>query len=177
MRSSFFKLAIFLLLLNSVPILTFAQNNDSLLVQLGRKWENAKIYTLQMAELMPAEYYDFKPTSEQMSFGEQILHISENILTLSSKAQAIPQGVNYKNVNAADKAAVIKAVNSAYDVGLSAHKAIPAARLDDLVNFFAGPMSKRQILIIMHDHQTHHIGQLIVYLRLKSVKPVSYIGW
>jgi len=52
-----------------------------------------------------------------------------------------------------------------------------AGQLDEKVKFFAGPMTRRQILILMHDHQTHHLGQLIVYLRLKGIKPPDYIGW
>jgi uncharacterized damage-inducible protein DinB len=50
-------------------------------------------------------------------------------------------------------------------------------QMDEKVKFFAGPITRRQILILMHDHQTHHLGQLIVYLRLKGIKPPDYIGW
>ena len=49
--------------------------------------------------------------------------------------------------------------------------------LDEEVQFFAGPMSKRQILVLMNDHLTHHRGQMIVYVRLKGVKPPAYKGW
>ena len=52
-----------------------------------------------------------------------------------------------------------------------------AAQLEEKVEFFAGPMNKRQILTLLNDHQTHHCGQLIVYLRLKGVKPPDYRGW
>lgn len=38
-------------------------------------------------------------------------------------------------------------------------------------------MTRRQILLLLHDHQTHHIGQVIVYLRLKGIKPPAYVGW
>lgn len=38
-------------------------NSDSLVAQLSRKWANAKVYALKMAELMPEEYYDFKPVT------------------------------------------------------------------------------------------------------------------
>ncbi|MGX5688737.1 DinB family protein [Arcticibacter tournemirensis] len=49
-------------------------------------------------------------------------------------------------------------------------------QLDEQVKFFAGPMTRRQILILMHDHKTHHLGQLIVYLRLKWNK-TSKLCW
>jgi uncharacterized damage-inducible protein DinB len=30
---------------------------------------------------------------------------------------------------------------------------------------------------LMHDHHTHHRGQIIVYLRLNGLKPPKYVGW
>ena len=44
-------------------------------------------------------------------------------------------------------------------------------------SFFAGPMSRRQIIALMHDHHTHHRGQLLVYLRLNGIKAPKYRGW
>ena len=49
--------------------------------------------------------------------------------------------------------------------------------LDTIVDFFAGPMSKRQILTLLNDHYTHHRGQIIVYLRMNDIKPPRYRGW
>jgi len=31
--------------------------------------------------------------------------------------------------------------------------------------------------VLLNDHQTHHRGQLVVYLRLNGIKPPAYIGW
>jgi uncharacterized damage-inducible protein DinB len=38
-------------------------------------------------------------------------------------------------------------------------------------------MNKLQIINLINDHQTHHRAQLLVYLRLKGVKPPEYVGW
>lgn len=157
---------------------TFAQAaNDSLLTQMSRKWMNAKTYAIQMAELMPEEYYNFKPSTEEMSFGEQVLHIANNIGMLTSSYLSLSNNLNTKNVNPMDKLAVIKALNAAYDIGLSAHRNVKPEQLDEIVKFFAGPLTKRQIFLLIHDHQSHHVGQIIVYLRLKGIKPVNYVGW
>ncbi len=130
-----------------------------------------------MAELMPEEYYDFKPVPEEMSFREQLLHIAQNMQWLSTSY--FFQGKNKigKNTGTIDKASVIKVLSDAYDMGLAAHKSISLKQLDEMVDFFAGPMTRRQILILMHDHQSHHLGQIIVYLRLKGIKPPDYVGW
>jgi uncharacterized damage-inducible protein DinB len=35
-------------------------------------------------------------------------------------------------------------------------------------------MSGHEVLMLAWDHTTHHRGQLIVYLRLKGIKPTDY---
>jgi len=175
---SFSSKLIMLLFLMGFQQQSFAQAaNDSLLTQMSRKWINAKTYAVQMAELMPEEFYNFKPSMEEMSFGEQVLHIANNIGMLSSSYLSLPNSLKTKNVNPLDKAEVVKTLGAAYDIGLSAHRNVKPEQLDEIVKFFAGPLTKRQIFLLIHDHQSHHIGQLIVYLRLKGIKPVNYVGW
>lgn len=154
-----------------------AQTNDSLLNQLSAKWKNAKTYALKVAELMPEEQYNFKPVPDEMSFGEQLLHIADNMNWLSS---AYLFGSKQKNKNEAkllSKQSIINTLSTAYDSALAVHYRLTSQQFDEVVPFFTGPKSRRQILILMHDHQTHHIGQLIVYLRLKGIKPPEYVGW
>ena len=159
------------------PFKLSAQNSsDSLLSQLSHKWTNAKEYTLKMAELMPEEYYDFKPVPEEMSFKQQLLHIADNIEWLCSSYLFVPKESKIDTA-VKSKAAVIKILSDAYDMGTTAHHNLSDKQLDEIVPFFAGPMTRRQILILLHDHQSHHLGQLIVYLRLKGIKPPDYIGW
>ncbi len=159
------------------PFKLSAQNSsDSLLAQLSRKWTNAKEYALKMAELMPEKYYDFKPVPEEMSFKQQLLHIADNMQWLSSAYLFVPKA-NKIDTSVKSKAAVIKILSDAYDMGTAAHHNLSGKQLDEVVKFFAGPMMRRQILNLMHDHQTHHLGQLIVYLRLKGIKPPDYVGW
>jgi len=39
-------------------------------------WEISKQFTLSVANAMPPELYSFKPNPEEMTFGEQIVHIA-----------------------------------------------------------------------------------------------------
>lgn len=156
---------------------TNAQTSDSLLNDLAIKWKNAKAYTLQMAEMMPEENYGFKPVPEEMSFGEQLLHIADNINWLSSSYLFGEKPANKNDTSSLNKQAVINMVSTAYDSAYAAQLRLSDKQLNETVNFFAGPKTRRQILILLHDHQTHHVGQLIVYLRLNSIKPPDYVGW
>lgn len=177
MNSSKF-IATFLSLFFLLPCykLSAQSGNDSLLAQLERKWANAKVYALKMAELMPEKYYDFKPVPEEMSFKQQLLHIANNMEWLSSSYLFVPR-TNKIDTSIKDKVTIIKILSDAYDMGMMAHHNLSGKQLDEVAPFFSGPMSRRQILILMHDHQTHHLGQLIVYVRLKGIKPPEYVGW
>jgi hypothetical protein len=42
----------------------------------AKHWQISKEFTLAVAEAMPAEGYDFKPTAEEMSFGQLMVHIA-----------------------------------------------------------------------------------------------------
>ena len=167
---------LFLIIIVS-PIIGNAQTNDSLLNQLAVKWKNAKNYTLKIAELMPEEKYDFKPVPEEMSFGEQLVHIAKNMNWLSSAYLFGTKLNDTSNAAHLTKQQIIKILSISYDSALVVHYRLSSKQLDEKVSFFAGAMSRRQILLLMHDHQTHHVGQLIVYLRLNGIKPPDYIGW
>lgn len=166
-----------LLLLLFLSRLPAVAQQDSLLVQLERKWTHAQAYALKLAELMPAAFYDDKPMPEQMSFKEQLLHTAKNIEWLSTAYLFVARKPETDEKSLTSKEAVMAALSNAYDDGKLAHLTFPVQRLDEPVSFFAGPMTRRQILLLMHDHQTHHVGQLIVYLRLKGIRPPAYVGW
>ncbi|HEA31501.1 MAG TPA: hypothetical protein ENH91_16165 [Leeuwenhoekiella sp.] len=55
-------------------------------------------------------------------------------------------------------------------------KALQESALAEKVDFFAGEKSKLQILNLMQDHVTHHRGQLVVYLNLKEINSLGYLG-
>ena len=75
------------------------------------------------------------------------------------------------------KDSIRQVVVRAYDYAIAVLTWFSAANLSDTVKFFAGPMSKLQIINLLSDHQTHHRGQLLVYLRLFGLTPPKYVGW
>lgn len=177
MRQSIFFSFFFTLFFTIFSFDSSSQTNDSLLNQLSRKWINAKNYTLKLAELMPEEAYHYKPIAEIMSFKQQLIHMANNMQWLSSAYLFTEKSKVNKDTSTMDKAAVLAYISDMYDRALPAHYSLSEVQLNEVVSFFAGPMARRQILVLMHDHQTHHAGQLILYLRLKGIKPPEYVGW
>ena len=141
------------------------------------KWENSKNYLIEIAEAMPEEFYNFKPTERQMSFKEQLLHIKGNMEWLSnSYFTEIKYEKGKPNLDM-NKAEIIIELEKGFDNVIQIIEKTPDEDLIETVDFFAGPKSKLQILNLMQDHVTHHRGQLIVYLNLNEIDPPKYSGW
>lgn len=158
-------------------ITLIAWSQASYLAEFEQKWANTKAYTLELAESMPESAYDYSPTEEQMSFKKQLLHITSNMVWLTSSylgGEKLAADLKKEDYS---KAEVIQILTDAFDNGAAAVKNFPAEDLETKVKFFAGPMSKRQIMVLMNDHVVHHRGQIIVYARLKGVKPPKFRGW
>ena len=141
------------------------------------KWENSKNYLIGIAEAMPEEAYNFKPTERQMSFKEQLIHIKGNMDWLSNTYFTETEFTRTKSELPASKEATITLLKEAFNNAAAIVIKADEASLTETVDFFAGPKSKLQILNLLQDHVTHHRGQLIVYLNLKEIEPPRYSGW
>jgi uncharacterized damage-inducible protein DinB len=167
----------FLFIIGFGIMTAFGQEQQGYLLDFQQKWENAAAYTIETAELMPDTLYDFRPTDEQMTFREQLLHIAGNMAWLSSSYLGGQRPDRDLRSADYDKTEILAILREGFELAGKAAAELPAAALEEKVEFFAGPMTKRQIVTLMNDHVTHHRGQLIVYLRLNGIKPPRYRGW
>ena len=127
---------------------------------------------------MPGHQYGFRPTKEEMSFGEQVLHICSNLGWLSCSSLSTGNNpVTKEDSKLKSKDSIRQVVVRMYDYAIAVLAVFSAANLSDTVKFFAEPVSKLQIINLLSDHQTHHRGQLLVYLRLCGLTPPKYVGW
>jgi uncharacterized damage-inducible protein DinB len=157
-----------------------SQNNQQFINSHVEKFLNAKAYILAMADKLVEEKYDFKPVKEEMSFKEQLVHIGENIYWLSSTyLKESPNPIKGKKVNSIgmNKEQVMQFVSDAYEYGLNTMREMDEKALSKEFNWNGGKLNKYQFLNLVQDHQAHHVGQLIVYLRLNAIAPPKYIGW
>jgi uncharacterized damage-inducible protein DinB len=141
------------------------------------KWTNGLKYTEDVMNTMPDSLWNFKPVKEEMSFREQVLHITQNMYWLSS---TYLNGENTE-LKIKDEGQTIQEIKTKYqEIGkytLEVLRNLQENKLTERVNFFAGNLTRCQIFELMHDHHTHHRGQMIVYLRLNGFKPPKYVGW
>ena len=141
------------------------------------KWENSRDYLVAMAEVMPEEHYDFKPTERQMSFEAQLMHIKANMEWLSTTYFTDLEFKRGDKVIPETKELVIAEITKAFNDAAEIIRNAAAESLSDEVKLFSGQKSKLQIMNLMQDHVSHHRGQLVVYLNLNDIEPPRYVGW
>ncbi len=142
------------------------------------KWQNASAYTLELAKAMSSENYDFRPVEDEQMFSEQLGHIGENMVWLAGTYlgdRKFEHPLLEKKVGTPVE--TVELLNASLLFAQHVLENLSPDSLNVVCDFFAGPMTRRQIINLMHDHHTHHRGQLIVYLRLKGIKPPKYRGW
>jgi len=150
---------------------------DAFLADFQLKWLNAREYTLAFAQAMPEAAYEFRPVPEEMTFAEQLKHMAGNMIWLSSSyLNGKPDHIDPSKTGNS-KREIMAMLEQAFDYAQGTLKALKPSELDQTVNFFAGTLSRRRVVMLMSDHLTHHRGQLVVYLRLRGVTPPKYKGW
>jgi uncharacterized damage-inducible protein DinB len=136
-------------------------------------WNKSKDYMLRIADQMPESGYSSRPNAEEMTFGEQILHIANS-------SEQMTQGLTTKKHPTFDaknitKASAMKALSASFDDGAAAIASLTDADLNGkMVGSEGGKMTALEAVIFAMDHIEHHRGQCIVYLRVKGIKPVDY---
>lgn len=143
----------------------------------AEKWDNSKSYLVKIAESMPEELYDYKPTDREMTFRAQLTHIVENMDWLSGTYFTDEKFQKKDRSNIISKQQLIEEIEKMFDQTKNRITLNSTVDLSQKVDFFAGPKTKLQILNLMQDHVTHHRGQLIVYLNLNQINPPAYAGW
>jgi uncharacterized damage-inducible protein DinB len=167
-----------------IGVNTFAQNQSPFIKDALSKWKGMKSYTLAVAEAMPEDKFAYKPTPEEMTFGFQFVHMAGNMYFLSAKlirGIAPPVDINSLLAKVTEgkmsKKEIMELISNAFDYAEATIAQMTDKTLEEELDYWGGHSTKRKIVFLLNDHQTHHRGQLIVYLRLNGIKPPAYIGW
>lgn len=140
------------------------------------KWDNGTAYTEEFLDLISDDQLGFKPTEEEMSIIEQVIHMGSNMQRLGGMISTKPS-----EVTAIDTSASLEELRGFFIESSAYARECILANMDrnlgESVPFQKTTLTKRQIIELMHDHHTHHRGQLVVYWRLLGLKPPQYRGW
>lgn len=150
------------------------------MAEFVQDWKISKQFTLDVANAMPAELYSFKPNPDEMTFGEQMVHIAgANVFRFSQITGAQPPFVfNPAKSPASDKQSVLKMLDESFDYVIAV---LPQITPQQLERTWHIPSWKgrnepdgRAMIVNMFVHTAHHRAQCEVYMRAKGIKPPDY---
>ncbi len=130
---------------------------------LKQRLETTKDFTLQVINAMPEDDFDFKPSEDVRSFKAQAYHIVYSIDYFNRVFQGNAQPAWAPgDENSKSKKELAKWAIEQFDI-------INATIL-------AAPNNERLTVGIISylDHNAHHRGQMISYLRAKGITPPAY---
>jgi uncharacterized damage-inducible protein DinB len=150
---------------------------------LVKHWKTSEEFTLAVARAMPADGYKFRPTPEEMSFGQLMAHIGAANLNACANASglakpALPPGLALWAKDSAkvevDRDTAIQFLSDSFDFCVKAAGSMTPERLDSV----EGPANRNltgfEWLWAYFTHTAHHRAQAEVYLRVKGIKPPDY---
>lgn len=144
--------------------------------ELGEEFKVSRIYTMECAQSMPEKSYNFRPTAEERTFGQQMVHIAEALQALYQMQvaeKAAPDQpfseAGLEPVNS--KLEVLTRLDSAFALVEKGLARLNGAALEKRVELLGVPATKMRVLHFLLDHTAHHRGESVVYMRLQGVKP------
>lgn len=176
---------------------------EDLASSLIPRWEKSKTYTLDVFNAMPAEFLEYAPSEDQMSFAQHYIHLSFfNNFFLGFMMDEVgfsdfqkvfqqdyllkrPDDINLFN-NAAlekrtaeeNKEMIAVYIANTFNFVMDAIKNIKedflGKGLEKPKPFFLANHTNLDMILRADVHTAHHRAQTIVYLRLKGVEPPSF---
>ncbi len=149
-----------------------AAQTPTLKSDLLKDWEGIRGTITKLADAMPEEKFGFKPTPEQRTFGEQLLHVAgANVFflkTLGGKATA--PAIDQK---ATSKAAIMKALGDSFDYGTAVINEQTDQSLVEAIKgpSFIGTATRARIAWDAIGHVWDEYGVVTTYLRLNNIVP------
>ena len=155
--------------------------------ELAFSFRQVRGNTLQLANDIPEDKYDFKPSPESRSVRQTLVHIAfvpgiqEQIhRTRVTDAATVPWGELYQKVGSEEgkprtKAEVIALLTSERDSFASYLESLSDAVLAEVVamppGFEPASKSRFEMLLSPKEHEMHHRGQLMVVQRMIGQVP------
>lgn len=159
-------------LLFTATVVLAANQDTELKTTLVKHFTTSRDFTVKVAEAMPAADYDFKLTAPQMSFGQQLVHLSQTLDFLLSAFSG--QKSNPGNPKSHGKDDVIAFIKTSFDSAIGKVSALTPEQLAKTYKTEEGTHTGLGLLMGALDHSTHHRASAEMYMRAKGITPPEY---
>ena len=139
---------------------------------------------IALADAMPAEKYDFKPTTGKFenvrTFAEQVKHVACANFAFFNQIEKItpPAECSLGGPNPAKtKAELMKYLRESFEYAQRVLKTMTSANaLEPVSGPYGGDSTRLGITTLAVWHASDHYGQLVVYLRMNGIVPPASQG-
>ena len=157
------------------PVPTAAQPQfpaTSFLAPTKATWESTRTLVLGIADSVPEDKYDFKPTPAVRTFREILVHLIGENYTFFSRVSGDNLGSNARFDTLKSRAEILKALRESYDYGAGVWAGLTEEKALEMVAGRGGQQTQRwaAILGVIQDNMNHY-GNLVVYVRLNGLVP------
>ena len=164
------RLAFLFLLLGASVIPAFSQEDPIQI--LSKHLKTSEEFTVKVADAMPESGYNFKLTPAQMSFREQMVHLSQGLdYILSGLSGEKPNPPKPASKSKSDTVAFIR---SSYERAIDRISKLTPEQLHKSYTSDEGTMTGIDMVLMALDHSTHHRASAEMYLRAKGITPPKY---
>ncbi|MEQ8523693.1 DinB family protein [Gracilimonas sp.] len=129
---------------------------------IQENFKKSKSNTLSILEAMPEDKYAYAPVDSVRSFSAQAYHIAYTLEFMRNQFSGKDNKWNPGDENSMSKAELIEWTKNGFD---------------EMENFLNETKYNDRLLtnlISVLDHNAHHKGQMIIYLRLNNIAPPEY---
>jgi hypothetical protein len=136
--------------------------NSGLAQELVATWQRTSTNLVDIADIMPEERYDFRPTPEVRTFRERFIDTAHGTKAASEAPHA-----------PLTKAEVIKLLTEAFQTGQTMIGSLSDAQMVESVKYPFGDrmVSRYGFWMGALLDASGHYGQLVIYLRLNGIVP------
>jgi hypothetical protein len=161
--------AIVVILIALLPLFAAAQTKNPVTAAARAVLERQSRNLTEAAEVMPADKYGYKPTPQQMSFGELMVHIAKTnealCSKLASRAMSAPLAADKKD-------SIIAGVRASFAACGKDLGTLDDAALGQSVTLSENREgTKAEALLALTGDWADHYGAVAVYLRLNGLLP------
>jgi uncharacterized damage-inducible protein DinB len=173
MKRTFVIPALLLLAASAVAQTTPAQTKNPISTALADILPGRKTNTVAAAEAMPADKFNYKPTADQRTFSQLLVHMAETNNLLCSKAAAVPAPNIEQRKDTDSKDKLVAALEASFDFCAEAlAKKMDDSKLAETTEGFGGKqVSRAWISLTLAGTWADHYAETAMYLRLNGVLP------
>ncbi len=157
----------------TMTVTGLAQDLGPVASALKSSWQRASQNMPAAAELMPADKFGFKPTPEQMSFGEILAHEARSNEMLCGAISGAATTPSESAAGAiASKEELVGRLRKSFETCAEVIGKLMETNLGDSVSFFGGRKATRaRAVIALAQDWADHYSQAAMYLRLNGILP------